>query len=160
MSTKVKMVWERIKNPDVISYEILSTTHDTRIQERVFVVENPTDTNPVQVSSKFVKNDNVNTDKYTQVFQLKHHNILLDENHFLSAELNGQPFDRKLLSIHRESRKVYVYYELLDDDVLTINYAIDGVEFEFLTQEPHNEYAVKPMVDDLNSLVGKHNVLI
>lgn len=156
----VKIVFERLTNPDVISYEVLSSPPNTRLQERVFVIDNPREITPVKVSAKFDKNDNVNTDKYTQMFALKHNSILIDDKLFLKVYLNEEEFPRELVYINKQSKLLFVYYELKDDDVLTIEYYIDGVEFEFSTVHEDYVYIVKPIVDGQSSLVGKHNILV
>lgn len=155
-----KIVFERLTNPDVISYEVLSSPPNTRLQDRVFVIDNPKEINPVKVSVNLSKKDNINTDKYTQMFALQHHSIMIDDKLFLSARLNGKPFDRELIHINKNAKVLFVYYELLDDDVLTVDYYIDAVEFEFQTPYEDYIYTVKPIVDGQSSLIGKHNILV
>lgn len=157
---KIKIVFERITNPEVMSYEVLSNPPNTRIQDRVFVIDNPKDINPVRVFAKFGKNDNLNTDKYTQIFQLKHTSILLDEKQFLTVYLNGVEFDSGLVTINKQYQQVFMYYELKEGDIVEFQYYIDGVEFEFDTNYPDNTYTVKPMVDQQSSLIGKHSILL
>ena len=156
----VRIVFERLANPDVTSYEVLSSPPNTRLQERVFVIDNPKDVNPVMVKAEFTKNDNVNTDKYTQIFQLKHNTIMIDGTKLLTVYLNGQEFDRELVYINNKAKCLFVYYELEEGDVITVEYYIDGVEFEFQTQYDDYVYNVKAIVDGHNSLVGKHNILV
>lgn len=156
----IKIVFERLTNPDVISYEILSSPPNTRLQSRVFVVDNPKEINPVKVSINLSNKENINTDKYTQMFPLKHNSIMIDDKFFLNAMLNGKPFDRELIHINKKSKTLFVYYDLLDEDVLTIEYYIDAVEFEFQTPYDDYIYTVKPIVDGQSSLIGKHNILL
>lgn len=157
---KMKLVFERLTNPEVVSYEVLSSPPNTRLQERVFVIDNPTDINPVCVRSNYSKNDNVNSDKYTQLFNLKHSSILVDSKYFLNVYLNGQEFPRELVHINNKTNTLLMYHELKEDDNVTIEYYIDGVEFEFNTQHEDYNYAVRPIVNGQSSLIGKHNILL
>lgn len=156
----VHIVFERLTNPDVISYEVLSSPPNTRLQERVFVIDNPKDINPVKVTVEFSKNDNINTDKYTQMFSLKHNSMLIDDKMFLNVSLNGEPFSRELVYINKKAKLLFIYYELQDDDIITAEYHIDGVELEFQTAYEDYVYTVKPIIDGQSSLVGKHNILV
>lgn len=158
--TKVKLVFERITNPDVISYEVLSNPSNTRIQQRVFVIDNPKDINPIKVCAKFGIIDNINSDKYTQIFQLKHKNLVLDESNLLKVYKNGEEFDRGLVTINKNARQLFMYCELGEEDIITVEYCIDGIEFEFETDQPDNTYTVRPMVDEQSSLLGKHSILL
>ena len=157
---KYKIVFERIANPNVISYEVLSNPINTRIQQRVFVIDNPKEVNPVKVKTTFLSNDNLNSDRYTQIFQLKHKNIFLDEANLLTVYKNGQEFDRGLVTINKHARQLFMYCEVTELDTIEIEYHIDGVEFEFETSHVGNTYTVRPMLNEQSSSIGKHSILV
>lgn len=159
IENKVKIFMERITDKNIIGYEVLATDSITAIQECIAVIDNPKTQNPILVKSKpqIIKKEYY--DIFSKEFHLKHKNIIIDQDHTIKVLINGSSVDNKCYMYDKENQKLIIFVIIEETDEIDVEYYIDGVEFEFVSKN-YSSYDVKPIINENNVLIGRHNVLV
>lgn len=158
INSDVRITFERIVNRNITGYEVLATDKMTAIQKRIAVIDNPVTPMPVKFFTRIIDTDRPKSDVYTRIYDLKHKSILLDSEHVIKIFINGEQIDSSLYIINTVKQQLLIFALVQDDDIVEIEYYIDGIEYEF-TATKEQTYTVKPIIDESNVLIGRHNLL-
>ena len=158
INSNVRITFERILNRNITGYEVLATDKMTAIQKRIAVIDNPTSPIAVKFFTRIYDTDRPRSDIYTRIYDLKHKNIMLDQEHAIQVFVNGDKIDSSLYIINTVKQQLLVFALVKDTDIIEIEYYIDGIEYEFVANKEQT-YTVKPIIDENNVLIGRHNIL-
>jgi len=158
INSNVHITFERIVNRNITGYEVLATDYITAIQKRIAVIDNPTSPNAVKFFTRIYDTDRPRSDIYTRIYDLKHDSILLDQDHKIKVIVNGAEIDSGLYIINQVKNQLLIFAMVKDDDVVEIEYYIDGIEYDFVATSQQS-FTVKPIINEDDVLIGRHNIL-
>lgn len=154
---------ERVTNPNVVGYEVLASSLAVfgviGPQRRIAVIPNPKNINPIKIRTKLQNPKALSSDIYSRFYSLKHKSIIVNQDYNIKVIINGAEVDKDLYVLNIVNSQLIIYIVISEQDIVEVEYYIDGVEYEFIS-ENDERYVVRPITDETNSFIGRHNVLV
>lgn len=159
IKNKINIVFERIQNINIIGYEILVTDPITAMQKRIAVIDNPKDMNPVRIKERVIDTDRPRSDIYSRIYDIRHKNLIVNQDTHMKVFVNGEIAPTDLYILNQVKQQLIVFAIIKDDDFVELEYYIDGIEYEMIS-DSEGEVTVKPLFNDTNVTVGRHSILV
>lgn len=152
-----RIIFERIKNPSIVGYSIYIKENGKL--KKIGHIDNPNKENPISVTFKPTDKDIISTTKLAVAYRIGHANVMAEVEDGVRVTVNDKEIDKSVVAFNNQKQTIVVYVEVKREDVVTVSYHIDGVEYIYDGEEEH-EFVVRALFNEFDMTVGKHYQLI